>query len=59
MGADLFESYVGAIISAITLGVIAYGANGVSYALIVSAIGVIASILGVFFVKVIRILKNH
>ena len=51
MGADLFESYVGSIISAITLGLVAYGANGVSYALIVSAIGIIASILGVYFVK--------
>ncbi len=52
MGADLFESYVGAIVSAITLGVLAYqGKNGVSFALIVSAVGIIASILGTLFVK--------
>jgi len=51
MGADLFESYVGAIISAITLGIIAYGESGVHYALALSAVGVLASILGVFFVK--------
>ncbi len=30
MGADLFESYVGAIISAITLGLVAYGDSGVN-----------------------------
>jgi K(+)-stimulated pyrophosphate-energized sodium pump len=52
MGADLFESYVGAIVSAITLGVFAYeGKNGVSFALIVSAVGIIASIIGTLFVR--------
>ena len=52
MGADLFESYVGAIVSAITLGVFAYqGTNGVSFALMVSAVGIIASILGTLFVR--------
>ncbi len=52
MGADLFESYVGAIVSAITLGVIAYqGDEGVSFAFMVSAVGIIASILGTLFVK--------
>ena len=52
MGADLFESYVGAIVSAITLGVIAFqGDEGVSFALMVSAVGIIASILGTLFVK--------
>ena len=51
MGADLFESYVGAIISAITLGLVAYGESGVSYALALTGAGVIASIIGVFFVR--------
>lgn len=51
MGADLFESYVGAIISAITLGLIAYGENGVKYALALSGVGILASILGVYFVR--------
>lgn len=52
MGADLFESYVGAIVSAITLGVIAFpGGKGVLYALLVTAAGIIASILGTAFVK--------
>jgi K(+)-stimulated pyrophosphate-energized sodium pump len=52
MGADLFESYVGAIVSAITLGVIAFdGGNGVLFALLVSAVGILASIIGTLFVK--------
>lgn len=52
MGADLFESYVGAIVSAITLGVIAYeGENGVIFALLVSAVGILASIIGTMFVR--------
>ncbi|MBU5425926.1 sodium-translocating pyrophosphatase [Tissierella pigra] len=51
MGADLFESYVGAIISAITLGIVAYGESGVYFALALSAVGIIASIIGVYFVR--------
>lgn len=51
MGADLFESYVGAIISAITLGIVAYGEKGVYFALALSAVGIIASIIGVYFVR--------
>ena len=51
MGADLFESYVGAIISAITLGLVAYGDGGVKFALALSSVGIIASIIGVYFVR--------
>lgn len=51
MGADLFESYVGAILSGITLGIIAYGNNGVYFSIAIAAIGIIASILGVFTVR--------
>jgi K(+)-stimulated pyrophosphate-energized sodium pump len=51
MGADLFESYVGAIISAITLGLIAYGTEGVYFALALASVGIIASIIGVYFVR--------
>lgn len=53
MGADLFESYVGAIISAITLGGIAYvgRTEGVVFPLLLSAVGIIASIIGSLFVK--------
>ena len=51
MGADLFESYVGAIISAITLGIIAFGPKGAEFAMALSAVGVAASMIGVFFVR--------
>ncbi|WBW49861.1 sodium-translocating pyrophosphatase [Peptoniphilus equinus] len=51
MGADLFESYVGALLSAITLGVVAYGDKGIQYGLAIAAIGIVASIIAVFFVK--------
>mgnify|MGYP000950083695 FL=1 len=51
MGADLFESYVGAIISAITLGLAAFGESGVKFALALSSVGIIASIIGVYFVR--------
>ena len=51
MGADLFESYVGALISAVTLGIIAFDIDGALYPLLLAGIGLIASILGTFFVK--------
>ena len=51
MGADLFESYVGAIVSAVTLGVVAYDAEGAIFPLALSAVGIIAAIIGCFFVK--------
>ncbi|MET3618048.1 K(+)-stimulated pyrophosphate-energized sodium pump [Peptoniphilus olsenii] len=51
MGADLFESYVGALLSVITLGVVAYGQDGVVYGLLISTVGIVASIIAAFFVK--------
>lgn len=51
MGADLFESYVGALISALTLGIVYYKAEGAVYPLLIAGLGLIASILGTFFVK--------
>lgn len=52
MGADLFESYVGSIISAITLGAVAFAeGRGIIFALLLPAIGILASILGTLFVR--------
>ena len=64
MGSDLFESYVGSIISAITLAVVipnvtpqiggAFELNplmGSLFPLLLSAIGIIASIIGIMFVR--------
>ena len=51
MGADLFESYVGSLVSALTLGVIAFATEGVLFPLAIAACGLLASIIGTFFVK--------
>ena len=51
MGADLFESYVGSLVSAVTLGVVAYQAEGAFFPLVLASFGVIASVIGTFFVK--------
>ena len=51
MGADLFESYVGALVSAITLGLAAYSTSGALYPLFLAAAGIIASMIGTFFVR--------
>ena len=54
MGADLFESYVGAIVSALTLGVAVKGAfdgAGAIYPLVLAACGIFASVVATFFVR--------
>ena len=53
MGADLYESYVGSIISASALGVAAFGGELKAMALpmIMAALGILASIIGTFFVR--------
>jgi len=54
MGADLFESYVGAIVSALTLGVFVTGkfqAAGTMFPLVIAAVGVLASVVATFFVR--------
>lgn len=59
MGSDLFESYVGSIISAITLAAVAAANSGGAFdisaaavfPLILSAIGIIASVIGILMVR--------
>ena len=56
MGADLFESYVGSIVAAMTLGAFAYtGVEGmtgmVMLPIAVASLGILASVVGTFFVK--------
>ena len=59
MGSDLFESYVGSIISAITLAAVAASKSGglfdettaALFPLILSGIGIIASVIGIFIVR--------
>ncbi|MBI2650905.1 sodium-translocating pyrophosphatase [Candidatus Woesearchaeota archaeon] len=53
MGADLFESYVESIIAAMVIGFIAFNANKdyVLLPLAISSLGILASIIGTFFVR--------
>ena len=59
MGSDLFESYVGSIISAVTLAAVAAANSGglfdettaALFPLIMSGIGIIASLIGIFMVR--------
>lgn len=51
MGADLYESYVGSIVATAALGVAAgFGIEGVTLPMIIAAVGIIASIIGMGFV---------
>ena len=62
MGADLFESYTGSIIATIALGAVGAAALGMSNSgdfdsnifvlpMLIAAIGIVASIIGTFFVR--------
>lgn len=61
MGSDLFESYVGSIISAITLAAVAVAnapagssfdeTTAAVFPLLLSAVGIIASVIGIVFVR--------
>jgi K(+)-stimulated pyrophosphate-energized sodium pump len=54
MGADLFESYVGSLIAAMTLGAFLGGDSAAALTIIplaIAAFGIVGSIIGTFFVK--------
>jgi K(+)-stimulated pyrophosphate-energized sodium pump len=53
MGADLFESYIGAIISALVIAVstMDVGTKGAMLSMLLSAVGIFATIIGVYFVR--------
>ena len=52
MGADLYESYVGSVISCGALAASArLGFNGVGFPMLIAALGILASIIGTFFVS--------
>lgn len=58
MGADLYESYCGAILSTAALGAVAFAGlgteiqfNGVIAPMIIAAVGIILSIFGIFLVR--------
>ena len=52
MGADLYESYCGSILASAALGVAAgLGMSGVVLPMAIAGIGIVASIVGVYFVR--------
>ena len=56
MGADLYESYVGSVISCSALGVAAFNDSGMGFQamaipMIMAALGIVCSIIGTFFVR--------
>src|SRR5690606_3413424 len=51
MAADLFESYAVTLVAALILGRAAWGVDGLTFPLIVSGIGVIVAIIGVFITR--------
>lgn len=56
MGADLYESYVGAIVAAVALGISAFAnqplvMQSVAYPMLIAAIGIVCSVFGSFLVQ--------
>ncbi len=51
MGADLFDSYVASIVAAMILGAVAMKEMGIFIPLIISAAGILASVIGIYFVR--------
>ena len=52
MGADLFESYVNSIIAAMAIGVALFGGKGATFPLLLSAVGILSSLVGTLFVRI-------
>jgi K(+)-stimulated pyrophosphate-energized sodium pump len=52
MGADLFESYVNSIIAAMAIGAGIFGITGVSFPILLAAVGIVSALIGTFFVRI-------
>ncbi|UCC27579.1 MAG: sodium-translocating pyrophosphatase [Candidatus Bathyarchaeota archaeon] len=52
MGADLYDSYVAGVLAAMIIGALTLGAIGVILPLLIKALGIFASIIGLFLVRV-------
>ena len=52
MGADLFESYVNSIIAAMAIGAALFGGKGITFPMLLAAVGILASLIGTFFVRI-------
>ncbi|MFP4473535.1 MAG: sodium-translocating pyrophosphatase [Candidatus Omnitrophota bacterium] len=51
MGADLFESYIGSILATAALGIVSFGLAGLLLPMIIASLGVLASMIGMMFVR--------
>src|SRR5262245_45391918 len=51
MAADLFESYAVTLVAALILGKVAWGIQGLVFPLVISTIGVLVAIIGVFITR--------
>jgi K(+)-stimulated pyrophosphate-energized sodium pump len=51
MGADLFESYIGSIVATAALGIAKFGLAGLILPLIIASLGILASMIGMAFVR--------
>jgi len=51
MGADLYESYVGSILSGIVIAAVSMNTSWIELAFLLAAIGIITSLIGVLFIK--------
>jgi K(+)-stimulated pyrophosphate-energized sodium pump len=51
MGADLFESYIGSIVATAALGIAAFGLAGVLLPMVIAAVGILSSMIGMGFVR--------
>jgi K(+)-stimulated pyrophosphate-energized sodium pump len=58
MAADLFESYAVTLVAALILGQAAFGQDGLIFPLIVSTVGVVIAIIGVFITRLRASDKN-
>ena len=59
MGADLFESYVGSIIAAMTIGVVSFGLEGALFPLLLAGGGILAAIIGTITVRTKKADQPH
>lgn len=51
MGADLFESYVNSIVSAISLGMLTFNVKGIHFVLFLVVFGIISSVISIILVN--------
>ncbi|HEX5741623.1 MAG TPA: sodium-translocating pyrophosphatase [Pilimelia sp.] len=58
MAADLFESYAVTLVASLILGRAAFGESGLVFPLIVSAVGAVIAIIGVFLTRLRRTDRN-